>query len=72
MDRDIKYDAVDAMRDTLFDLREWLQWKLNTSAAHVSGEHSPSGHPHGWCAIQIPDWDVKQKIAAINELLGAK
>lgn len=55
-------------RDQLFQLRQWLGHKMNTDVVHVS-DSDASGHPHGWAAIRIPDWDVKQKLEAIDDAM---
>ncbi len=60
-------EGLQALVSELNDKRAWLAFKLVTAAAHVSGGEGPGG----WCAIQIPDWDVKQKIVSVEEVLAS-
>ena len=57
-------------RDVLFHLKECLSRHLETSAVHVSVEDK-AGHPRGWCAIRIPDWEVKQLLDSISAAMQA-
>lgn len=31
------------------------------------GYSDPSGHPHGYAVVEIPDWDLRQKLESLRE-----
>jgi hypothetical protein len=54
----------------LQDCRAWLQRHLETNIiSRRTGNGGHDGHGNTWAAVAIPDWDVKQRIEAINEAL---
>lgn len=62
---------IAAAPDLLSDVRNCralLAHYLETDTVSVNetstGESltDESGHPHGWCAVRIPDWKVKQAL----------
>ena len=62
-----KCEALEAERDQLRDKLEvnirFLRHYLQENIAYIP-DSDRSGHPHGWTAVQIPDWAVKQQIDA--------
>lgn len=56
----------------LRDLLAWLQAGLTHNVAYVPVPSTIAGahHPHGWTAVRFADWDVRQKIAEIQEALN--
>lgn len=54
-------DLLSKVRDTLL----WFRAKLD----HLKyvPDTDQSGHPHGYSVIQIPDWEVRQKLAEMEE-----
>ena len=35
------------------------------------GHSDMSGHPHGFTVAEVPDWDLRQKLAILEEALNA-
>jgi len=67
-------EAARLNRDTIL----WLTRHLEESLKYIP-DSDRSGHPHGYSVVQIPDWEVKQKIdwlqqdaTEIRKLIGAK
>lgn len=52
-------------RDLLVHLREWLKAHREIHTRHF-GESDPSGHPHGYAGVVIPEWDVLQRLDEIE------
>ena len=57
-------------RDLLVYLRQWLMIHAQTNIRHF-GYSDPSGHPHGYAGVVIPEWDMKQRLDEIDEALTA-
>jgi hypothetical protein len=60
---------IAAAPELLEDLRNacaLLTHALESDTVHVP-DSDQSGHPHGWCAVRIPDWKVKQVIEWMNQ-----
>ena len=53
----------------LRELRAWLSHKSENGMRETKGYADGTGHPHYWCAILFPDWDVRQKLAEIEDTL---
>lgn len=54
---------------------EWLNHQREINVRHIEPREDPftrsgPGHPHGWSAVCIPEWDVRQKLDAITETLA--
>lgn len=67
-------DERNELRATLRELRAWIKSKLEYAPRkHMEPEptYPPGpGHPHGWCAVCVPDWDMRQKLDLIEEALA--
>lgn len=50
-------DALRGNRDTV----AWLKRHLEESLKYIA-DSDQSGHPHGYSVVQIPTWEVKQKL----------
>lgn len=55
--------------EILLEIRSWLQTALITGPIETRGHSDNSGHPHTYAAVLIPDWQIKQKVAAIDAML---
>lgn len=58
--------------DELFAIKTWLEYWLGTKC---ESRHSADVHGHinnTWAVVPIPDWDVKQKLQAIEIVLTRK
>lgn len=55
----------------LTSLKTWLLTALENNREHRGGSDA-SGHPHGWGVVAIPDWDVRQKLEAIDAAMNTK
>jgi hypothetical protein len=58
--------------DLLSDQRHTIAWLtrfLETKLAYIP-DSDQSGHPHGYSVVQIPDWEVKQKLDSLKETLA--
>jgi hypothetical protein len=76
----VRLHSVQAERAELLECvkncRALLAHYLETDTVHVNeiktGEPLSymSGHPHGWCAVRIPDWKVKQSIGWMDESIA--
>ena len=53
----------------LVRVRLRLERALKESLKYIP-DTDRSGHPHGYSVVQIPDWETRQTIDAINEALG--
>ncbi len=60
----------DLVAETLRDLRAWLSHAIQYGPVETRGHSDQSGHPHTYAAILIPDWQVKQKLANVEEILA--
>jgi hypothetical protein len=56
-------------RDLLVQLRQWLIWHRELNTRHF-GDSDPSGHPHGYAGVVIPEWDVRQRLDEIDGSLA--
>lgn len=53
----------------LFSLKEWLKGKLQ-NCVHVATKDERGHIVNGFAAIQIPDWEVKQRLDEIAAALA--
>lgn len=62
--------ASPAIVEELTNFRAWLMyWKTRTISQQSKDER---GHvTNSWAACPIPDWDVKQKLESIEQLLSS-
>jgi hypothetical protein len=56
------------MRQALCDLRFWLRYWAPRTISQQSQDRD-GRVTNSWAACPIPDWDVKQKLQAIDEAL---
>ncbi len=57
-------------RDMLVHLQIWLIGHVQCHTQHF-GHSDPSGHPHGYAGVVIPEWDVRQRIEDVGASLEA-
>lgn len=57
-------------RDLLVHLRHWLRCHRENHTRHF-GDSDPSGHPHGYAGVVIPEWDVRQRLDEIEASIQA-
>jgi hypothetical protein len=65
-------DKQEALRDTLFGLKLWLQDRLQNGPIETRGQYEPyrgQCHPTGYSAVLVPDWEMKQRLADVEEAL---
>lgn len=60
------------VKETLNDLALWMQRRLDSSLKAKS--QSGSGYlidekTTGWTAVEVPDWEMRQKLEAVQEAL---
>ena len=57
--------------ETLRDLLEWLQYAITNGPVETRGHSDESGHPHSYAVILVPDWQIKQKLANVQDAITA-
>jgi hypothetical protein len=63
-------EPTETLREALEGLRGWLSRHLER-LVHVPVKDERGYIVNGFAAAQIPDWDIKQRLSEINELLAA-
>lgn len=62
---------IAAAPDLFSDARDTVAWlRRHLERLTYIAESDQSGHPHGYSVVQIPDWEVRQKLEALEETLG--
>ena len=57
----------------LNDLALWMERHLQTLHHRENPRRYPgSQNPEGYAVAEIPDWELRQKLAAVREALDAK
>ena len=72
-----KYDEMCVAKDAEIARLDWqlqairnrLEFGLQNGLEHF-GSTDQSGHPHGYAAFKIPDWEARQLIEAIDVARG--
>lgn len=59
-----------ALRDELFGIKTWLEYWLGTKRESRHSRDECGRIVNTWGVVPIPDWDVKQKLQAIAEVLA--
>lgn len=64
-------NLVAASPDLYSDSQDTIAWLLRhlEKLVHVP-DTDQSGHPHGYSVVQIPDWEVRQKIEWLKKALA--
>lgn len=52
------------------DIQSWLANAVTNGPYETRGHSDQSGHPHTYAVILVPNWQVKQKLATIQESLA--
>lgn len=66
------HEAAPELLEQLHALRRWLQSQLETNVIHRStGKGGHDGDGNSWSAVAIPEWDVRQKIDALEKAITA-
>lgn len=54
-------------------VRDQIAWikRLLDSDVKARGTTDQSGHPHGYAIVEVPDWDLRQKLEYLEESLKA-
>ncbi len=55
--------------EALQGIASWLKAKLQYGPIETKGHADPSGHPHFWAAVLIPDWEMRQKLSAVTSII---
>lgn len=57
----------------LRELRSWMKFKLEHGPIkhqQPDAVYPMNQHPSGYAAVLVPDWDMRQKLALIEETIG--
>lgn len=63
-------DRIAELRDELFGIKTWLEYWLGTKCESRHSRDSNGHINNTWGVVPIPDWDVKQKLQAIDMALA--
>lgn len=67
--RDLVRAAAPELLEAVRNLRAWLEyWKGRTISQQSKDERG--NVTNSWAACPIPDWDVKQKLQSLEELVA--
>ena len=60
------------LHEVFQDFKLWMEDRITNGPVETKGHGDNSGHPHFWAAIQVPDWEMKQKRELLLMALEAK
>jgi len=63
------HERIAELRDELFAIKTWLEYWVGTKCESRHSTDSCGRIVNSWSVVPILDWDVKQKLQRIEEVL---